>query len=46
MDWTPEELQAIVDEHALVFMKGKPKPTPMRFLKPGRSSDATILATG
>ena len=25
MDWTPEELQAIVDEHALVlFMKGEP----------------------
>ena len=25
MDWTPEELQAIVDEHALVlFMKGTP----------------------
>ena len=25
MDWTPEELQAIVDEHALVlFMKGNP----------------------
>ena len=25
MDWTPEELQAIVDEHALVlFMKGSP----------------------
>jgi len=26
MDWTPEELQAIVDEHALVlFMKGSPE---------------------
>ena len=25
MDWTPEELQAIVDEHNLVlFMKGNP----------------------
>ena len=25
MEWTPEELQAIVDEHALVlFMKGNP----------------------
>ncbi|MBT6641119.1 MAG: monothiol glutaredoxin, Grx4 family, partial [Euryarchaeota archaeon] len=25
MNWTPEELQAIVDEHALVlFMKGTP----------------------
>ena len=25
MDWTPEELQAIVDEHPLVlFMKGEP----------------------
>ena len=25
MNWTPEELQAIVDEHALVlFMKGEP----------------------
>ena len=25
MDWTPEELQAIVDEHALIlFMKGEP----------------------
>ena len=25
MDWTEEELQAIVDEHALVlFMKGTP----------------------
>ena len=25
MDWTPDELQAIVDEHALVlFMKGTP----------------------
>ena len=25
MEWTPEELQAIVDEHALVlFMKGEP----------------------
>ena len=25
MDWTPEELQAIVDEHSLVlFMKGTP----------------------
>ena len=24
MDWTPEELQAIVDEHALLFMKGTP----------------------
>ena len=25
MDWTPEELQAIIDEHALVlFMKGNP----------------------
>ena len=28
MDWTPEELQAIVDEHALVlFMKGTPTST-------------------
>ncbi|MEK9699749.1 MAG: glutaredoxin domain-containing protein, partial [Candidatus Poseidoniales archaeon] len=25
MDWTPDELQAIIDEHALVlFMKGTP----------------------
>ena len=25
MDWTPEELQAIIDEHPLVlFMKGEP----------------------
>ena len=51
MNWTPEELQAIVDEHPLVlFMKGEPgaahPPTPHRVGQPvpsGRMDQAYAL---
>ena len=43
MNWTPEELQAIVDEHALVlFMKGTPNEGSMRIFKSRCTSDAAI----
>ena len=35
MDWTPEELQAIVNEHALVlFMKGNPNQPCLLYTSP------------
>ena len=39
-DWTPEELQKVVDENKIViFMKGTPDPTAMWLLSKRSPSD-------